>query len=100
MGDSDFNDIVAADDIGQEPSTSKTIKAKSKKLYQSVAGLSSKARSSGGTFKSKSNQKLNANDVLSDLCGNSVTGDTNLTMGGHCTSENTEGEDLNWGDCS
>merc|ERR1712215_5878 len=89
----ELNDIVTADDIVQEPSTSKTIKAKSKKPNQSVAGLSSKARSSRGTSKSKSNQKLNANDVLSDLCGNSVTGDTNVTVGGHCTNENTEGED-------
>ena len=92
LDQSDFNDIVTADDIGQEPSASKTIKAKSKKPNQSVAGLSSKARSIG-VIKSKSNQKLNANDVLSDLCGNSVTGDTNVTMGGHCTNENTEGED-------
>merc|ERR1711888_391055 len=88
----ELNAIVTADDIGQEPSTSKTIKAKSKKPNQSVAGLSSKARSSRGTSKSKSNQNLNANDFLFDLCGNSVTGDTNVTVGGHCTNENTEGE--------
>ena len=40
---------------------------------------------------------LNANDFSSDLCGNSDTGDKNVTMGGNCTSENTEGEDLNGG---
>ena len=78
---SDFNEILPADDIGQEPSGSKTIKAKFKKPSQSVAGLSGKARSIGGTFKSKSNQTLNANDFSSDLCGNSDTGDTNVTMG-------------------
>merc|ERR1712215_282625 len=77
---SDFNDILPADDVGQEPSASKTIKAKFKKPSQSVAGLSGKARSIGGTFNSKSNQALNANDFSSVLCGNSDTGDKNVTL--------------------
>merc|ERR1711888_255918 len=89
----ELNAIVTADDIGQNPSTSKTIKAKSKNPNQSDAGLSSKATSSRRTSKSKSNQNLNENDFLSDLCGDSVTGNTNVTVGGHCTNENTEGED-------
>ena len=40
---------------------------------------------------------LNANDFSSDLCGNSDIVDKNVTMGLSCTSENTEGEDLNGG---
>ena len=81
-----------ADDIDQNSSTPKTSKSKSKNPNQSDAGLISKARSSRETsnskpnqnlkFKSKLSQNSNENASLSDLCGDSATGNTNVTGGG------------------